>query len=175
MKHIVKVLFICFSIGFLLVSCEMIPAEETPPTPSPTATPLSTPEPDIEITGDWLDSLGGTLSVDGATMTSGYGDTVTWVADITTYNNDSWNAGEAGAGDCGYAVIRYTQASIYAPQSQDKYMVLRWQNFTESEGEMTVSYSEGYGDYFDDEESARAGATNAAGYFTFFTDGAVRQ
>ena len=160
MKVFAKAAVLIISLGLAFASCDLLEQERDP----------------IEITGDWLDDYGGTLSVTEDSITSSWGGSVNWTAEIAAFDNDGWNAGEEGTGNCGYAVIKYTQASEYAPDSQDKFMVLRWQNLSTSADDVTTfSYAEGYGDYFENAGSAESGATDSAGYFGMYTDGAVRQ
>lgn len=127
---------------------------------------------DIEIAGTWVDSYGGALVVTDGTARFYSSGTITeankWQeCEVVDYDNDGFNAGDSGTGDCGYMVIKYTEPSSYiAAAAQDKYGILRWQNLATASGATTMGYAEGYTDgtysdtaaaaeaYFCDDESA---------------------
>ena len=127
----------------------------------------------IEIMGTWMDPLyGSTIIVTEDGIDFGY-----YQADFSNHSNEKWNAGESSlaTGDFGFAVIRYTSAPPWNPDLLGKYMVFRWKDFDSGSG--LLSFSEGYnnGTYFEDELTACAEATDAAGYFSMYTVGAEKQ
>lgn len=130
-----------------------------------------TTTPDIEIAGTWLDSAYGTnmLTISNSSYVVDDQSSYDWdyTCEIVKYSNDGFNAGETGTGNCGYAVVKFT-VHPNSTSSVGKYTVLRWQNLTTS-GSVTVSTSEGYGTYFDTAAAAEAGATAAAGYFSYYS------
>lgn len=102
-------------------------------------------------------------------------DNLTQECEIHSYNNQSFNAGESGNGDHGFAVIYYSNPSTYIEsEAKDKYGILRWENLDSS----SMDYSEGYYDpdggftpeYFDSPDEAKEKMTTAdafsSGYST---------
>lgn len=128
---------------------------------------------DIEIEGTWSSTAYGyttTMTFDNDEYTSSTSDgTDTWAyaCKIVDFDNDEFNAGDAGEGDCGYAVVKFTDH--YDSSYIGKYTVLRWQNLSTNAGTTTVDTCEGYGTYFDSEDAAEDGTTDAAGYFGFYS------
>ncbi len=123
---------------------------------------------------------------------SGSGFSTTYSAEIVDYSNDGLNAGEtlltagstASAANPGFAVMRYTDVDGPGTGEAGKYNIFRW---ADSPGDAaTRDFVQGYknaGDawpdnvngVFDTGAAAEAGATNAAGYFSFASSGAARQ
>ncbi len=107
----------------------------------------------IEIAGTWWESSYGSGlivtndSIEFHTSSTGtLSDDTKWQkCEIVSYSNDGFNNSETGTGDCGYAVIKYTEPSSYvATAAQDKYGILRWHSLTTTSGTTTVAYEEGY-------------------------------
>ncbi len=162
--------------------------------------------PDIEVMGDWMvegvNQYGDwkqKLIITNAKITNLWmqnedGDfsnaewETFWEATIYDYDNNIFNGGEFGSGNHGYMVIKYNTPSPYNPESEDKYMVLRWQNLIEFSGETTMEWAEGFkiqpgtdigdcgvegaycGVYFDSIIDAKEQAIADEGFFTWFSE-----
>ena len=137
--------------------------------------------PDIEIAGTWHKDFGFfqekfVFTNDLFEKYDSFGATTpVYTYEIVAFNNDGFNAGEAGEGNCGYAVLKVLDAPSYAPD-RTGHTILRWQNL-ESNGTTTVDISEGFYDpdgdftgvYFDSPQWARhyvTGANNAFGIYS---------
>lgn len=138
-------------------------------------------ESDPEINGTWI-YLGGDyssrLEISGGVVRFYSGaeaeiettDNLFQECEIFGVNNTILNGGDAEATDCGYMVLKYTNPSMYLPNSVNKYGILRWAGFSGSD---EMWYSEGYldtdgdwtGEHFDTPFEAIAGMTTAAGAF----------
>jgi hypothetical protein len=162
--------------------------------------------PDIEVIGEWLaegvNQYGDwkqKLVITNAKITNHWmqsedGDfsdaewEIFWEAKIYDYDNNIFNGGEFGSGDHGYMVIKYTIPSQYHPESDGKYMVLRWQNLTVFSNETTMEWTEGFkiqpeteigdcgvegaycGVYFDSMIDAKEQALDEEGFFGWFSE-----
>ncbi|MFA6506314.1 MAG: Ig-like domain-containing protein [Treponemataceae bacterium] len=128
--------------------------------------------PDIEIAGTWLDNDFGTTLLTITNTSYSVDDTTSYnwdyTCEIVKYSNDGFNAGDSGAGDCGYAVVKFT-VHPNSPSSVGKYTVLRWKSLVNVSGSTTVYTCEGYGTYFDTAAEAEAGANSAGGYFSWYS------
>jgi hypothetical protein len=152
MKKNLRKLTLLFLVIFVfsgLMSCELFNDEDT-----------------LAIIGEW-DTGYGSLDVTSAEITTYNSDgSIFWSYEIDSFDNSEWNGDESGEGNYGYMVVKCTEPSEYTPEAQDKYTVIRWQNFVT---ETSMEYSEGYIAYFDTAEEAIAGATISEGFFNLFS------
>ena len=110
-----------------MMSCEMFGEED---------------DDDIAVEGTWDAGYGSEVVITDSTYSNYYNDVLSAIsAKIVSFDNDGWNGSETGSGDYGYMVIKYTQASAFTPESQDKYMVVRWQDILSVGDLETMSYS----------------------------------
>lgn len=130
---------------------------------------------DIEIEGTWDGGMSNYVTIDGDEYIVDNPDDWFWDygCEVVSFDNDGFNGGEEGEGDCGYAVIKFTDHDS-SPASVGKYTVLRWQNLETTGGVTTIDTCEGYGTYFDSAEEAEAGATSAAGYFASYSSSTLQ-
>ncbi len=144
-------------------------------------------DPVIEVKGDWeLISAftSETWSITESTISYDGGFGIFYKADIVSFDNETFNAGESDASDHGYAVIQYTAVDGAGTGEVGKYNVFRWKEFDGS----TSDFSQGYknvGDPYpnnvngvsDSEAEAESDITEANGYFAvaFYSEDAVLQ
>lgn len=134
---------------------------------------LNKDEVSLAVIGEWNAGFGSSAVITASQYEVYYNDVLSYSGKIVSFNNSSWNAGETGEGSYGYFVVQFDNPSAYTPESKDKYMVVRWQNFLDVEAAAAMSYSEGSdyptNTYFDSIDDALEGATGAAGFFGYFT------
>lgn len=148
------------SLLLLLNSCNLLENNETE---------------SLSITGIWVDAYGGKIEVTEDLYSSYWSNngtlTLSHKGEIVSFTNNSLNGGESEniTGGYGYLVIKYDTENGGA--GSGKYGILRWKSLTTTSNETTMSYSEGFNDsvYFDTEEEAISGMTNASGYFNFYS------
>ena len=146
--------------------------------------------PDGAYSEQWIIS---NTSIEYKSDTDGDGmyESTTYKAEIVSYVNGSFNAGDTSisdggttATDPGYAVIKYTEVDGAGTGEVGKYNIFRWCDTAGDESKN--DFSQGYknvGDawpdnvngVFDSGGAAISGATNANGYFAFASSGAVKQ
>ncbi len=156
LKNWIVLLTALFVLGGMM-SCELFEEEEET----------------IEIIGTW----DAGIIIDGDLISFNnfdyYPDEAKYTADIISFSNQSFNAGETGEGNCGYVVVCYNNSPDYSAwgfgvnEIEGKYMVIRWQNLEEVDGVISMRYAEGYGTYFDTADDAIENATDSNGYFSF--------
>ena len=139
----------------------------------------------IEVKGTWLhpSSYGDeTWVISENSITYSFGGTQVYSADIDSYSNDSFNASETGAGEYGYAVIKYTAVDGAGTGTVGGYNIFRWQNYTGSTSAFTQGYKNVGSDYpnnvnYTATSSADAISiiTAADGYFGGWSTGASLQ
>jgi hypothetical protein len=127
----------------------------------------------LAIIGDWDIGYGSTLTVTASKfINTSSDDTVFFSYDIVVFDNNDWNASESGEGSYGFIVVKCSKPSVYTPEAKDKYMVVRWQNL-ESGETTTMEFAEGsdypVNTYFDTFIEAMSSATEAAGFFGYFS------
>ncbi|MDC7235428.1 MAG: hypothetical protein PQJ58_19525 [Spirochaetales bacterium] len=128
-------------------------------------------EESLSVLGTWgngtMEITSDTYSVD---MGGSWGEW-NYSADIISFDNSSWNAGEEGEGSYGYMVLKFTSHSDddTAAATVGKYTVFRWKNLTTVDGVTAMETSEGYGDYYDNADDALENITAANGYFNFYS------
>ena len=153
---------------------------------------------DIEVLGEWL--IDGDYpeqwvitnsSIVYSTDWTGGGLAEVFAAEIVSYDNDGFNSGDttltstgSAVTGAGYAVIKYTAVDGAGTGEVGKYNIFRWADNGADSAKM--DFIQGYinvgGDYpanvngvFDTAAEAKSGGTNAAGYFSFASTGAVKQ
>jgi hypothetical protein len=132
-----------------------------------------------EISGTWIDTIYNTkitFTADSYQSYAGLEDTVpSYECEITDFDNRGWNGGDTGAGDCGYAVLRFTKAPSWNTAAEGTYTILRWQNLKSVGLVTTMEYLEGADStafpapitYFDTPEEAVSGAVTGSAWFSF--------
>jgi hypothetical protein len=141
----------------------------------------------IEVAGTWYDDaefFGQKFkTVITETTISGYWDIAdtepAYVYEIVDFYQRTWNGGETGEGDTGYAVVRYSEYPL-SPDLVGAYTVFRWQNLMNSNGVLTAEFSEGSpptwpNGYADTASEAEDNATEANGWFALGYKGVTLQ
>ncbi len=130
-----------------------------------------TPAP-IESLGRWSDGSYTNIDITEALYnvyeTADFS-TISWGFEIVSYSNDSWNGGDTGVGNFGYALLKYTNPPSWATSEKDKYTILRWKNLTETTMDYSEAYCSGGTTYYITEAEALANVTNANGCFAIFS------
>ena len=129
----------------------------------------------IEIGGTWDLTGGGTWEITDETFKITNDPSWTWdySGEVISYSNDSYNDATENptTGDFGHMVIKFT-AHTGNSSAVGTYTVVRWKTLVTASGVTTMEYSEGYkagADAFTSADMAKTGATEADGYFGFFS------
>lgn len=134
----------------------------------------------IEIAGEWYESEHESgLTITDSTIEFTDDGSVWQTCKIVDFSNEQFNGGESGEGNCGYAVLHYTEpSSSIESDAQDKYGILRWQNLTDSGMEYaegtkgTDTDGDGWWDsytYFDTAREAKNSMTESDGFFSMYS------
>ena len=129
----------------------------------------------IDIIGTWHDVYGGKRVVTESTISVYWLTTDTepaWIYEIVDFDNEAWNGGDTGEGEAGYAVVMFSTAPADNPEFEGTYTVFRWQNLQNTDGVLTMEYSEGSPPtwpvgYEDSATDAAANATESNGWFAW--------
>jgi len=141
-------------------------------------------DPVIEVKGTWKRPFWETWTITESTI-SFYGDygggfIVFYDADIVSFDNETFNAGESDASDHGYAVIQFTAVDGPGTGEVGKYNVFRWKKFDGS----TVDLSQGFkdadppnfvNDVADTAADAESDITNANDFFELYSEDCTKQ
>jgi hypothetical protein len=156
---------------------------------------------DIEVLGTWQTPDGeyseqwiiSNTSIEYKSDTNGDGtyESTTYKAEVVSYVNGSFNAGDtsitdggAASVDPGNAVIKYTEVDGAGTGEVGKYNIFRWcdtagdeakNDFVQGYKNVGDSWPDNVNGVFDSGSAAISGATNANGYFDFASSGAEKQ
>jgi hypothetical protein len=146
----------------------------------------------LEIEGHWIAEAGDYSAREEFTNTSWKkysgtvlevttgGGTLAQECEIVGGSNSDFNGGDSESSDCGFILIKYTNPSVWLPNSENRYGILRWKNIDTLPDPDEMDYAEGWldlngdssGDHFVFPSDALTRMTDAAGAFSMYTEDA---